>query len=400
MELIGDNLFQMASQLKQAYHKSGSKADWVEIESILKSAGNDVVCDERFRCAVKRYEKKKGILHSKNHFIDSFLEPEPEEMGDVYRFQLAGVEMKKEKVKLQDIKNQLQKTIRETARVESLQDIVREEIKNITPYKPLNIPTPKFNKSTNEMLIGLNDIHFGVGIDNNWNVYNPDVAKKRLEQYLIEIFDIQKLHGINKCVVISGGDLISGSIHLTIQLANKENVVKQVMGVSELIAWFLSELCRMFGEVGFASVAGNHSRLAIKENSPKDERLDDMIPWYVEARLQNFNNFKIVGDKIDNTINLVEIAGLQYAAVHGDNDKLPGILRLIEMLPKKVYGIYTGHLHHNTSNYVQGYKVIMSGSLMGMDDFCVEKRIFGKPQQIVCICNNKGILCTYDVSFD
>ena len=42
----------------------------------------------------------------------------------------------------------------------------------------------------------------------------------------------------------------------------------------------------------------------------------------------------------------------------------------------------------------------MSGSLQGVDDFCVSKRIFGKPEQLVCICNEKGLICAYDIVFD
>ena len=37
---------------------------------------------------------------------------------------------------------------------------------------------------------------------------------------------------------------------------------------------------------------------------------------------------------------------------------------------------------------------------MGMDDFCIEKRIYGKPQQLVGICTKDGMTCTYDIMLD
>ena len=157
------------------------------------------------------------------------------------------------------------------------------------------------------------------------------------------------------------------------------------MGVSELISWFLSELSKHFNNVNFSVVAGNHSRLSLKDMSPKDERLDDLIPFYVKARLQNLNNVFVLDNKIDNTMSLIEIRGLNYVGVHGDMDKVNDVLKLVEMLPYKVYGILFGHLHHNASNFIQGYKTLMSGSLMGIDDF-VLKTIFGKAQQLVCVC--------------
>ena len=48
-------------------------------------------------------------------------------------------------------------------------------------------------------------------------------------------------------------------------------------------------------------------------------------------------------------------------------------------------------------DFVQNYKVLMSGSLMGMDDYCVTKRIYGRAQQLVCVCTENGIESTYDV---
>ena len=49
----------------------------------------------------------------------------------------------------------------------------------------------------------------------------------------------------------------------------------------------------------FVSVSGNHSRLDTKENAPLDERLDDLIEWYLGARLQNFDNISIgVAEKV------------------------------------------------------------------------------------------------------
>ena len=39
----------------------------------------------------------------------------------------------------------------------------------------------------------------------------------------------------------------------------------------------------------------------------------------------------------------------------------------------------------------------MAGSFMGVDDFCVQKRIYGTPEQMVCVCDDTGIVCHYDI---
>ena len=98
-----------------------------------------------------------------------------------------------------------------------------------------------------------------------------------LARYLDRVICIGREHGSERCVVWNNGDSISGSIHKSVAITNKENVVEQIMGVSELIAGFLAELSKHFSLVQYVSVAGNHSRLDRKMDALKDERLDDLV---------------------------------------------------------------------------------------------------------------------------
>ena len=97
---------------------------------------------------------------------------------------------------------------------------------------------------------------------------------------------------------------------------------------------------------------------------------------------------------------VVNIRGKNYVNVHGDYDNFSNIQKTIDMIGEDVYCVHFGHKHHNAFDYNQRYKIIMSGSLMGMDDFCIEKRIYGKPQQLVGICTKEGMICTYDIMLD
>jgi hypothetical protein len=194
--------------------------------------------------------------------------------------------------------------------------------------------------------------------------------------------------------------MINGKIRLTVQLSNKENIIEQVKGVSELIAEFLAELSKYFNTVSFVSVSGNHSRLGqSKEDSPVGERLDDLIEWYLDARLQNIDNVYI-GDaeKIDSTMYIMDIRGKVYIGVHGDMEANPSkIAGLQAMVGCPVYAILCGHKHHNMIDEVNGVKLVMAGSFMGVDDYCIQKRIYGRPQQMVCVCDDTGIMCHYDI---
>jgi len=170
--------------------------------------------------------------------------------------------------------------------------------------------------------------------------------------------------------------------------------------VGSSLSWFLNELSAYFKKIHFSVIAGNHSRLSTKKDSPKDERLDDLIPFYIKTRLQNLSNVIIKDNNIDNTMDLVNVRGLNYAMIHGDMDSVNGILKLIEMLPEEVYAVVMGHIHHNSMTSLQGYKVVSSGSMMGMDDYCIEKRILGKPEQSILVCTDKGIRCMYDINLE
>lgn len=310
-------------------------------------------------------------------------------------YELQRIEFEKEKQKFYDYRAAYKKIIREQARKDTTIDIVLDEIKKIEPYKPAKFPSTLIGE--NDMLVCLDDIHYGANIHNHWNTYNSNIAKERLLLYLANIRKIRTIHNTERCYICCNGDLISGNIHLPIQVTNKENIVEQIIGVSELLSWFISEVCKEFREVYFSVVSGNHSRISTKENSLINERLDDLVPWYIESRLQNISNFHYLPNTIDNTFSIINIKGLNYLNVHGDYDSFSSVNKIIEMTDEKIYCVHFAHLHHNSYDTINRYKVIRSGSLQGMDDYCIQKRIFGKAEQLICVCNSRGIFCTYDI---
>ena len=232
---------------------------------------------------------------------------------------------------------------------------------------------------------------------------NSDICREMMCHYLDRIIAIAETHGSENCIVWSNGDAISGNIHQSIAITNKENVIEQIKGVSELIAEFVAELSKHFSTVTFVSVAGNHSRITPnKDDALLSERLDDIVEWYLGARLQNFENV-IIGTtsdavKIDNTMYLINIRGKMYCGVHGDFDGSAGKVQTLQTMARvPLYAVLSGHLHHNKIDEVQGVKTVMAGSFLGMDDYCVQKRIFGKAEQLVCVCDTNGIRCSYGV---
>ena len=315
------------------------------------------------------------------------------------------IELQAERQKFNDQRNAFNKLVRERSRQEELNEILVKSIQEGDlprldyEFDPYGVVT----QSDNDLLVSLNDIHYGATVENYWNTYNSDICREMMCRYLDRIIQIARTHSSQNCVVWANGDEISGNIHKSITVTNKENVIEQIKGVSELIAEFIAELSKHFVTVTFVSVAGNHSRLdPNKDNALVSERLDDLIEWYLAARLQSFENVIIGGgEKVDETMYLIDVRGKTYCGVHGDFDGSPSKIQALQTMARKpLYAVLSGHLHHCKIDDVQGIRTIMAGSFMGMDDYCVQKRIYGRPEQMVCVCDETGVRCSYNVSLN
>ena len=315
------------------------------------------------------------------------------------------IELQAERQKFYDQRNAFNKLVRERSRQEELNEILVKSIQEGDlprldyEFDPYGVVT----QSDNDLLVSLNDIHYGATVENYWNTYNSDICREMMCRYLDRIIQIARTHSSQNCVVWANGDEISGNIHKSITVTNKENVIEQIKGVSELIAEFIAELSKHFVTVTFVSVAGNHSRLdPNKDNALVSERLDDLIEWYLAARLQSFENVIIGGgEKVDETMYLIDVRGKTYCGVHGDFDGSPSKIQALQTMARKpLYAVLSGHLHHCKIDDVQGIRTIMAGSFMGMDDYCVQKRIYGRPEQMVCVCDETGVRCSYNVSLN
>lgn len=323
------------------------------------------------------------------------------ENGDALsELEMKKIELQKERQKFFDQRAAFNKLLRERSRQEELNEIITSAV-NSGELPTLEYNEPLKTYSGRDLLVSLNDIHYGAVIDNYWQQYNSEVCKYMFEKYVARVIQIGDETNAENCIVWCNGDEISGNIHYSIAVSNKENVIQQIIGVSELIAGFLAELSRHFNKVQFVSVPGNHSRLSPnKDLALNDERLDDLVEWYLKARLQNFENVEVgAGLRIDPTMYTIDIRGKTYLGVHGDFDcSDKNVQSLQTMARRPVYAVLSGHLHHNKIDTVQGIKTIMAGSFLGMDDYCVSKRIYGAPEQLVCVVTEDGIMCSYDVS--
>ncbi len=308
-------------------------------------------------------------------------------------------EFERKKIQFRDERNAWQKQNYIDARVEEKLDRLEEELTsigkiNFEKHEEVQV------SSDNDMLVILSDLHIGQTFDSAFGKYNTNIAENRLRQLLNNIISIQKTHNSEKCYVSLQGDLISGNIHKSIQVTNRENVIEQIKIATELISSFCYELSKHFRVVFMTNVSGNHTRIESKKDAIHDERLDDIISWAVELSLKHIGNFHVLKRNIDTGIADISIRNKTYIAVHGDMDSYnkSGVQNLCLALGFVPYAILFGHLHTCSVDEANGVKMIRGGSLAGCgDQYTIEKRLTGKPSQMICICNSDGVMAYYPV---
>lgn len=283
-------------------------------------------------------------------------------------------------------------------RFDEVMDIIEERLDNFAKidFEPHVSPIVDGN---NSMIICLSDLHIGQCFSSSFGEFNSDIAKERLHKYMNELIEIAKLNKVNKAYVCMLGDNISNSLHKTIEVSNKENVIDQLKLSIEYISSFCYELTKHFECVYLASASGNHSRLQAKDLAQHSERLDAFIAWDVCRTLQNQENFHSLLDKnIDDGIASIVIDGKTYLLIHGDFDSTTkqGYMNLAAMVEFFPDYIICGHKHF--CSYNQSTKFIQSGSLAGSGcDYTIEKRLSGGASQMVCICDKSGVKGVYPI---
>lgn len=313
-------------------------------------------------------------------------------------------ELEKAKVAFRDERNGWNKQNRVEARIEEKLDNLERSLQEIGKVNFVADDDVEIREGDNSLIVMLSDLHTGQTFNSMFGQYNTSILKGRLTQLFKKIVQIGNRHESVMVNVVLLGDQISGNIHNTIQVSNRENVIEQVKIASELIASFCTDLATVFGFVNVYGVAGNHSRLVSnKELAIHDERLDDLITWIVKQTTMHIDNIKVHDDienRIDSGISVFDLYGKQYVAVHGDHDVLnkTGVGNLSMMLGIIPYAILNGHNHFPSNTDINGVKVVQGGSMAGAgDDYTIEKRLTGKPNQTVLVCDEDGIDCIYNV---
>ena len=312
-------------------------------------------------------------------------------------------ELAREEIRMRDQRRILQNNVRKMARSEHIFDEImkacRETAGAIT-FDPSEFKSD-YNKSNNdnEGVLLLSDWHAGQNSANSWNMYNDVVFEKRIGKLMHDTILYGQENKIRKLHVFVLGDLINGLIHVTTRIENDENVVKQIVRASEMLAKMLESFSHFF-DVNVYFARGNHDRVsAKKQENLDDESFFDIIPWYLKARIEkNHKTLHIMDNEFDPEIIRAEVAGHICYGVHGHKDKPNQVAKKLPTFVKEMPEyIFMGHFHSSAELDENGIEVIVNSSLCGTDSFAVSLRKNSKASQKFMIFDETGRICTYNL---
>lgn len=297
---------------------------------------------------------------------------------------ISSLQKEKDKIKLSDERNQIRSYIRKLARDESLKDIVLEAVDEIVSLKPFAPYTPLVTEDIEaEGILCLSDWHLGIECENAWNKYNEKIARERVKTLRDKVIQKAIKNGVGTLRVLNLGDMIAGRIHNVIRYESREDVITQIMKVSELIAELLDELSRYF-PIEYYSCIDNHSNLEPKKDDRVEtESLARIIDWYLEKRVPQVHINK---NKFGLDIITFNCMGHKYLGVHGDHDRPEQVIDSISRMTEDHYDVICmAHRHHFSCDEKNRTVVVANSSLMGTDNYAKDRRLSAFPSQNLII---------------
>ena len=365
---------------------------WSDVADILNDLLGQEYTESKYRkqytAFTKMFSANENIFISDDGYIQQLREQEQE--------------LKKERQKLSDERVEFNKQIREQARRESFEDLIKRVVCENTEPIAVSVPPVRARYiKDNDILAHITDIHTGIEIDNFKNTFDEDVLKDRLERYIAKIIEVKNLHNSENCYLVIS-EILSGIIHNTLRIQNNMDLMQQFKYISELLSSLLIELSNEFNEVYVYTVMGNHSRISPKkEDSLQGENMDILLPFYLKARLQNVYNIHICENDVCDDIAVFDVRNNLVMASHGDKDAPNNVVqRWTMMMGQKPDIVLLGHRHTNGLTTVYDTKVIQSGCFCGTDDYAMSIRRTNKPEQIISVVSDDGLECIYDVQLD
>ena len=353
-----------------------------ECGDLLNEVSGEEFSEAKWRRPVQHYLEIQEYLEQEN--------PTGVDSDVLEEIELEKIELQKQQIRMRDQKRLMNTKLRELARLEHLESYLIDSIEEIEPVK---LPKAKVkNESDKEAMVVISDEHVGMVINSQFNKYNIEIAKQRLQKLKDETMTKVKKEDIKKLYIAHLGDGTHGAIHTTARIESEENNIQQIITLCNMLESFIEDFLQEGIEVQFCSVAGNHTRsLPNKKDSlGTAENFERLFTVFLGKAFSKFDNYSQIDD--EEGIVELDIKGKKIVQVHADLDKGAGVVtKLNDMLGTSIDYLFTGHVHNHFvkehGNAIQ-YGV---GSLAGLDSYAISSRFSGRASQLYLTFDENGV---------
>lgn len=303
-------------------------------------------------------------------------------------------ELFKETVRLRDKHREIKNDLRIMARFENLENVL---INELAIHRPIDcFKQVAYKPENKEASLLISDIHYGIKVDNQFNFYDKETAKKRLFEVVEKSISYCQLHKVNKLNIEILGDLVSGIINLTARVEQEEDIITQIIEISSILIEAIHQLNKEIPEVAVYCVFGNHSRVnPNKKENLNRENLERLIYSYIKYMLPDI---KIITSRNDDFLTY-KISDKTIILAHGDKDNptnaISNFARLLGIVPDE---IHLGHYHHFQVIDESDTEIICNGSLVSTEDYSISLRKSTKPSQVLKIYGKDD--CIYNLTVE
>lgn len=363
--------------------KENNKITYDEMGDFLVGKENNHWSSDNWR---KSYYTLKEIIKNIDDDIDVTIDDVLAEIEE------QKVELYKEKVKLRDQRRELNKLHTAEARFENLKEIMEERLEEIgtLPY----VKVPDFKSQNKGAILLISDIHYGMIVDTQFNYFDCEVCNERLDLLISKTIEKCKLHNINKLNVEILGDLVNGIIQTGCRVQQEEDVMTQIIDISEKLSYCINNLANEIPNVTVYTVFGNHGRaLPDKKQSINTENYERLIYYYMKKRVKGV---KFIDSMKADFIKYNDY-GKTFVIAHGDKDKKDNaISSYSKLLNDNVGEVHLAHFHSFEES--EEKRVVVNGSVIGSDEYSISIRKHSRPMQVLKIYGDDEI--TYKLYLD
>lgn len=284
----------------------------------------------------------------------------------------------KERVKLQDANREKRKYLRDFSRIESLMEYIDTKLDQRNPIQ--FIKCPYVIPNGNEASALISDLHVGATVDSNFNYYDVDVLKSRMNELADKIICFCKRDNVSHINLELLGDFVTGIIHGSTIAQAQEDIIDQIFIACDTIEAFIKKIYEEIPSIKVFIEYGNHGRIhRNKSDGANKENFERLIAPYLRKDLRH-TDIQVIDGGYEDFITYKLNDGRIIVVTHGTNDSINNANNVFsKLLGVDVFEVHMGHLH----NPMEGNGVTVNGSIMGSDDYSISIRKHNKPTQIL-----------------